>query len=147
MVATLPAESAVRLTLQGDTAENLMTPSPVSLRDDARIEEATAFFTGKGFGAAPVIDDAGHPIGVLSRSDILIHDREKGEAPSRRLADESIRVRDIMTPAVFSVSIDTPAAKVVKEMLALEVHRLFVVDGTGVLVGVITERDLLRHVR
>ena len=50
-----------------------------------------------------------------------------------------------MTPAVFSVTPQTPASKVVAEMLALHVHRLFVVDNTGVLVGVITALDVLRH--
>jgi CBS domain-containing protein len=30
-------------------------------------------FTEKGITAAPVIDDSGHPIGVISRSDLLIH--------------------------------------------------------------------------
>jgi CBS domain-containing protein len=50
-----------------------------------------------------------------------------------------------MTPAVFSISADAPAARVVEELLALNVHRLFVVEGEGVLVGVITAADVLRH--
>jgi CBS domain-containing protein len=50
-----------------------------------------------------------------------------------------------MTPAVFSVPPETPVGKVVEEMLALKVHHLFVVDGDGVLVGVISALDVLRH--
>jgi CBS domain-containing protein len=139
------AEPAVRLTLEAEIAGDLMSPNPVSLRDDAGIEEAIAFFTGKGFSAAPVIDEAGHPLGVLSRSDLLVHDREKRK-PAAAVA-ESGRVRDLMTPAVFSVTPETPADKVVEELLALDVHRLFVVDAAGVLVGVITTRDVLRRLR
>jgi len=52
-----------------------------------------------------------------------------------------------MTPAVFSVGPDTPAAKVVHDLLSLNVHRLFVVDENGVLVGVISTIDVLRHLR
>jgi CBS domain-containing protein len=48
---------------------------------------------------------------------------------------------------VFSVAPDTPAAKVVSEMLALRVHRLFVVDGDGVLVGVISALDVMKRLR
>jgi CBS domain-containing protein len=49
-----------------------------------------------------------------------------------------------MTPAVFSVTPDAPAARVVGDMLDLKVHRLFVVDRDGVLVGVISALDVLR---
>jgi CBS-domain-containing membrane protein len=38
-----------------------------------------------------------------------------------------------------------PAAKVVEQMLALHVHHLFVVDADGVLTGVISTLDVLRH--
>jgi CBS domain-containing protein len=54
-------------------------------------------------------------------------------------------VRDLMTPAVFAVAPDSSAAEVVHEMLGLRVHRLFVVDDTGVLVGVISALDVLRR--
>ena len=54
---------------------------------------------------------------------------------------------EMMTPVVFSVTPHTPAAKVVEDMLALKVHRLFVVDPDGVLVGVISALDVLRHLR
>ena len=52
-----------------------------------------------------------------------------------------------MTPAVFSVTPGTPAIQVVEQILALNVHRLFVVDETNILVGVISALDVLRHLR
>jgi CBS-domain-containing membrane protein len=55
------------------------------------------------------------------------------------------RVRDIMTPVVFSVATDTPTTTVVDAMLGLSVHRLFVTDDDGKLVGVISTIDILRH--
>src|SRR5437867_8458937 len=65
------------LTLRAETATEMMMSNPVSIRDNATVQEAVAFFTDKGFSAAPVIDEAGRPIGVLSRSDIIVHDRER----------------------------------------------------------------------
>ena len=50
-----------------------------------------------------------------------------------------------MTPAVFAVAPDTPIHRVVSDMVGLHVHRLFVVDEVGVLVGVISTMDVLRH--
>jgi len=48
---------------------------------------------------------------------------------------------------LFSVRTDTPADKVIEQMLALNVHRLFVVDAANVLVGVISALDIVRHLR
>jgi CBS domain-containing protein len=50
-----------------------------------------------------------------------------------------------MTPVVFSVSPKTPAHKVVEQIVDLKVHRLFVVDDDGILVGVISALDILRR--
>src|SRR5206468_2475387 len=126
-------------------------------------KEALALLTDKGFSAAPVIDQAGRPVGVLSRTDLLVHEREQVEPvkpPETYERDELGRavpagfqvervdealVRDIMTPAVFSVTPETPARTVVSQLLGLNVHRLFVVDGAGVLVGVISTVDVLRR--
>ena len=55
------AETAPRLCLAAETAADLMMTNPVSLRAAATVQEATAFLNGKGFSAAPVIDEAGRP--------------------------------------------------------------------------------------
>jgi CBS domain-containing protein len=168
MKATLTLESPPRLALQAATAADLMTANPVSVREDATLREALALLIDKGYSAAPVIDAAGRPVGVLSRSDVLIHDREttehlrlepefyhkgelqtpEGESLSRGFQVEKVdrtRVRDLMTPAVFCVPPEATAAKVVADMVHLKVHRLFVVGDDGVLVGVISAMDVLRH--
>jgi CBS domain-containing protein len=140
-----------------------MTPDPVSVRDTASLREAVAFLVDKGISGAPVIDEAGRPVGVLSQTDILIHDRENVEgvtpgeyesgAPLPRSwwddfqierVDKTV-VADLMTPAVFSVPLNAPVERVLEEMRDLNVHRLFVVDENGVLVGVITALDVIRH--
>lgn len=166
MKATLAPPGMLRL--EAETAADLMAPNPISLRFDANIKEALALLTDKNISAAPVIDDAGHPVGVLSRSDILVHDREQprhvGHNPAyffeqetrggRKVPDDyeiedvdNTTVGDLMTPAVFSVPPDMPAFRVVSEMIGLHVHRLFVVDEAGTLIGVITTMDVLKRLR
>lgn len=63
------------LTLRARTAREIMVANPISISGNATMKEAIAFLTAKGFSAAPVIDDAGRPIGVVSRSDIVVHAR------------------------------------------------------------------------
>ena len=58
-----------------------------------------------------------------------------------------MNVADLMTPAVFSVSEDTPVQRVISDMVGLRVHRLFVVDKDGTLVGIITTMDVLKHLK
>jgi CBS domain-containing protein len=70
------APQAPELVLRARTAADLMTENPVSIDHDATVREALALFNNKGFSTAPVIDDAGRPIGVLSSSDILVHDQD-----------------------------------------------------------------------
>ena len=151
-------------------AKDLMKTNPVSIRRDAGIREALELLTDRGFGAAPVIDEAGRPIGVVSRTDILIHEREcvrharvpdsggtRYDCSDWDLVPEpewsdgfSIEVTDpttvgeIMTPAIFAVALDTPAREVVRRMLELKVHHLFVSDRDMALVGVISPLDVMR---
>jgi CBS domain-containing protein len=158
------AECLSRMTLKATKAKDLMRPDPVSIAETATVREAVAFLVDKGFSAAPVIDKAGRPVGVLSRSDVLVHDREKVEHPAPEyyrekdiklegeLADgfeievvDRTSVGEIMTPVVYSVSPNAPASEVIRDLLSLKVHRLFVVDKSGVLIGVISTMDVLEH--
>ena len=59
--------------------------------------------------------------------------------------NDRVKVWEVMTPALFSVHLDTPARTVVESMLALNVRRVFVVDGAGHLVGVVSAFEVLRH--
>jgi CBS-domain-containing membrane protein len=117
-----------------------MNAGPVSLAASATATEATTFLTERAFGAAVIIDDAGHPIGVVTKTDVLVHARQRRPG----LEPDDTLVTEFMTPAVFSVRPDTPARSVVEQLLALNVHHLFVADESGVIVGIISPVDVLK---
>jgi len=165
MTQTATKGKAQRLVLLAQTAADLMSGKPVSIHETASLAEAAAFLIEKEISAAPVIDDAGRPVGVLSRSDIVRHDSHAATAkpPTNdfyHVADlfcppalrglvhgqrsVPVQVRDIMTPTVLSVAPNATALAVVAELLAMKIHRLFVIDDCGVLVGVISTFDVLR---
>ncbi len=167
VTSIMTSKASAHLTLNADTATDLMTPNPISIRAEASVEEAVALLTDKGFSAAPVIDTAGRPVGVLSRADILVHDRQAsprgaaadyyqraqlalaecqaGESDVASPPAGAFRVGDIMTPVVLSVRPDTPARRVIEDMVGYKVHRLFVVDDGGTLLGVISALDVLKR--
>ncbi len=128
------------MVLRAATAAELMTPGPISLNATSTVRDATTFLTERGYGAAVVIDEAGHPLGVVTKTDLLVHKRQSTSPHA-----EDTPVTEVMTPAVFSVRPETPARSVVEKLLTLHVHHLFVVDATGVVVGVISPIDILRH--
>lgn len=157
------SEPGGAVVLECRTAADLMSGNPLSLRDDATLREAVAFLVDRGISGAPVIDEAGRPVGVFTQSDVLIHDREEvdhvqppeveyGTPLPRKWWDgfqiervDTTQVRDLMTPAVFCVAQDVSAWEVIEQMRELNVHRLFVVDSHGVLIGVISAMDVVRR--
>jgi CBS domain-containing protein len=164
---TMRIEPACRLYLQAQTAGELMMPNPISISADATVREAVALLTDRGFSGAPVIDEAGRPVGVVSQTDIVRRDRENVKHPIPFFADnepmlanrerlgggfqievtDDTQVKDIMTPVVFSVTPGCHVTNLIEEFLQRKVHRLFVVDDDGALIGVISALDILRQLR
>lgn len=145
------------LTASAITACGLMTENPIAILEHATLQDATAFLTKRSISAAPVINDAGMPVGVLSRTDInrlsigvshppqklgdFINEAKERHVPTR---SNSVVVRQVMTPVALSVNLDATLAEVCRTMLARNVHQLFVIDPDGTLVGVISALDVLR---
>ncbi|HMP02487.1 MAG TPA: CBS domain-containing protein [Gemmatales bacterium] len=169
-MAKNPGSDKPELVLRAQTAADLMSENPVSLARTATLKEASALFLDREIHAAPVIDAAGHPVGVISQTDLVRHSREhvdyaagQGAYQDRiesRLTEEELgpqgfqvestdrtTVGEVMTPTVIAVQPKTSAADVVAQMLAFKIHRLFVVDDAGVLVGIISTWDVLRNIR
>ena len=151
---------AVRTSRSPATAAKVMTPNPKSINRHATVRETAEILHEQGLHIAPVIDDAGRPIGVVSRTDLLDYWGRRRDRLTALAAGElnvasapehpksqatSSRCREIMTPVVFGVRMNAPIASIVEKMIALEVRCLFVTDGDGVLVGTISVFDVLRH--
>ncbi len=161
----------VKLVLDANVALDLMTANPISITEKMTVKEAAAFFTDSEISAAPVINDAGRPIGVLSRTDIVRYERERldhlpltsmywgeergGKKGGEELDKEGFEIEvtdttlvsEIMTPTVIAVGPKTPAVQIIAQLLAFKIHRLFVIDDRGVLIGVISALDIMRHLK
>jgi CBS domain-containing protein len=85
-----------------------------------------------GYSGAPVIDDEGRPVGVVSKTDLLRH----------RVTREG-RVKDIITPMSFTLHEDQSVSKASALMAYEGIHRLPVVDADGKVVGLLSSLDVL----
>lgn len=147
------------------TARDVMNHEVYSVPVDMSVLELVDFLAEKEITGAPVVDRAGHFIGVVSVTDVAASPAagsplgESGD-PSRELRgwedrmgrDElrrlsvrngSMTVGDIMTPTVYTVPEDTPASQLARTMVAGRIHRLFVTRGRKI-VGIVTSLDLLK---
>jgi CBS domain-containing protein len=127
-------------------ARSLMSAPVHCLAADTPTGAAAEFLVEHGFTAAPVIDDDGHLIGILTEADLLPgsiaaeHNRGGFRAVQRAVPSP---VAGVMTSPVQSMTPGADIADVADAMLQGRIRCLPIVDGDAV-VGVITRRDLLR---
>lgn len=137
------------LVLHSLTARDLMQPNPLCISQHTKVVEAGAILMGHSYSAAPVVNERGHAIGVVSLKDLVrCHCKGHPQALSNAWmvleCEDETEVSEIMTPTVVTVTPDTSARLAIGLMLAKKVHRLFVVDETGTLIGVISTLDILQ---
>jgi IMP dehydrogenase len=110
---------------------------PYSIGPEASIEEAAALMTRSRVGTLVVIDEARRLQGLLTERDIRF------VAPARR------RVSERMTPLERLVLHRGPITpeQAERTMVEKKVKKLPLVDESGVLIGLVTSRDLVKHRR
>jgi CBS domain-containing protein len=89
----------------------------------------------------PVVDGRRRVLGVISASDVVAAIAEAGTADERERLFDTTRVREIMTARARVVDTQLDVGEAARQMLYLEIHRLFVVED-GELVGVISQSDI-----
>jgi CBS domain-containing protein len=113
----------------------VMTPSVVSYPKDATLTEIMEGLSAYRFGAVLIVDDAGQPCGVVSKTDlILAYARgQSAEEPARSILGSG----RVITCGQEEFLEDT-----IRTMVFSEVHRVFVHDGDPQsIVGVFSLSD------
>jgi CBS domain-containing protein len=113
---------------------DLMQTSLKTISIDATIADAVAELVESKVSALPVVDRHGRAVGVISTREVLT-------AESAHRPDDT-RVLEIMTPWPMTIDPDLDARQAAREMLYLNVQRLFV-EYEGALVGVISQTDIV----
>jgi len=135
------------------TAEDLMTRDVVSIPQAMSMQEAAHRLSAAGVSGAPVMDDAGWCVGVLSRGDLVRAMDEGAPRPSEPSffgewqmeedADGKGEVARLMTQALIAVPPEASLAEIAWTMHSSRVHRVLVQDEAGRVVGVVSSLDVL----
>ncbi len=121
-------------------AKSLMQTNLVISRVDESAGDLVDRLQAAHVHAAPVVDEEGTLIGIVSVEDILF-----GDVFASTGADPAT-VGEIMTSPVFSAEPATLIAELCEMMWDYRVHHLPVQD-EGILVGMVSSLDICRLVR
>lgn len=152
-----------------NNAASVMERSVLTLSPEASLLDAHRLFVEESIHGAPVVDEEGRVIGVVTATDLLRAVSEEHESAGfasneylrevlefsppawggpedfqDRLASRT--VGDVMTEGALTVEEDTPVREVAERMHRQRVHRVWVVK-EGRPMGVISTFDLLPLVR
>ncbi len=133
-------------------AHNLVT---ISL--NSTMSEAADVLCEHRITGAPVVDEHGRCVGVLSGSDFIHSKAEelqgartrhvlKGGSPFQAYCIEEVQhdlVRNHMNPSIQTIREDIPLVKAAHCMCQAHIHRLIVVDQYAKPVGILTSLDFV----
>ena len=136
--------------------EVLMVPAQMSLRAAAHM------LAQSRISGAPVVDERGCCVGVLSTTD-LMHWLDRGERAAKQsfggstcacsdwqmIDPESMpvdEVRRYMTTNLVTAKPETPVGELARQMLDAHIHRIVVVDENTRPIGIVSSTDILAAV-
>lgn len=100
------------------------------------LKEAANLLRKGDIGILPVVDDGGRLIGLVTDRDIVVR------AVAEGMDVVATEVGDIMTSDTFTAAPDDFVFEAVRTMGDKQVRRVPIVDGEGVLVGIVSMADI-----
>jgi len=152
----MPANTLVR---------DVMSANPVTLRADQAITEAADVRAEHGYGAMPVVDDAGQLLGLLSDEDLIVSEA-RVHAPTffnqfstviplpgqMKQFEEEIHkiagstVGEVMDEDPVTIRPEDTLEELATRMHEADVSHIPVVDGDGRVVGIVARGDVVRYI-
>ncbi|MBT4864808.1 MAG: CBS domain-containing protein [Planctomycetaceae bacterium] len=117
------------------TAREVMRQDVITLSPDDTAGDAIRLLLNNSISGAPVVDNEGHIVGLVSEYELLqvVYDRLLATVP----------VSEFMTREVISYGPDTTIIEVAGMFMAARIRRIPIVED-GKLIGLLSRRDLLR---
>jgi CBS domain-containing protein len=142
------------------TAADLMSRDVMAFSQHMSLRGAAHLLVQDHISGAPVVDDEGRCIGVISATDFLSdkHEDTTSRGPAGAACAYSAwqvldpadgrpeEVCQPMTPAPVTITLFTPIAEVARLMRDRHIRRVIVVDGEHRPVGIVSTSDIVAAV-
>ncbi len=144
------------------TAKQIMTRKIITVGLELEVSELATLFWENRIGGAPVVDESGKLLGIVTESDLIDQSKKVHIPTIMTILDSMIflenpakldkeikkmtgtKVKDIYSSKVVTVNEDTPMSELATIMADRRLHTLPVVDGEKI-VGVIGKADIIRN--
>ncbi|MEY2225564.1 CBS domain-containing protein [Streptomyces sp. BF23-19] len=132
------------------TVSDVMTHTAVAIGREASYKEIVELMDEWKVSAVPVLEGEGRVVGVVSEADLLPKEEFRQDDP--RLPDQleeaskagGVLAEELMSSPAVTVHPDATLAEAAQIMARRRVKRLPVVNGVGMLEGVVSRSDLLK---
>ena len=121
--------------------KDAMTPSVLSVPAETAIDVAINLMVEKNISSLPMVNEGERLVGIVSEYDVL---ELLGQSESEYQPFEPCA--KYMTTKLKTISQDASLAVAANIFHAASLRRLLVVDGER-LVGILSRRDVVRHIR
>lgn len=144
------------------TVGELMTRKVLAVYPSTPIEHLILLLVDEDINAVPVLDAKGRPIGIVSKTDLVLDDYDWAELRDEALAtrrggdeDDELHIKalfasrtvaDIMSGRPITVTERTGIVEAAQLMVKHSIHGCPVVCDEGVLMGMITAFDVMTWV-
>jgi CBS domain-containing protein len=133
---------------QHSRVQDIMTTSVVSVDRITPYKEIAALLAEHRIGGMPVLKLGRHVAGMVTDADLVAAAGSRPGGSSgwltRRRAHPALTAEQLMTSPAITTYPDAPLASVARTLTDHRIRRLPVVNSDGVLVGIVSRRDLLR---
>jgi CBS domain-containing protein len=136
--ARFQAEYASAVTEQRGLATSLGTlvrGEPVTVAPATPLGDALRVMEERRIGSLPVVDEAGRPVGIFTRQDVI----GRIVLPGTPLADP---IGSVMSAPVLTLPVQATAGDAAVAMARRGIRHVVLVDEAGSVSGVVSERDL-----
>lgn len=110
---------------------SIMRTKLLTTRPEVPVEDVIDLLRGKHVGCVPVVDEAGRPVGIITKLDVL-----------ETLGEERRTAREIMMPFARGIEARGTVADAAAIMSSERIHHVLVVDDDRTLVGLVSALDL-----
>ena len=142
-------------------AKDIMTRDVITVKKDTGVSELADILTRNRISGAPVVDDSGRLLGVVTESDLVEQSKSLHLPTVFTILDSVIflesakhfekelkkmtgaKVEDVYTEKPLVVGPDTPIREIATIMAEKKVYTIPVIDGDK-LVGIIGKADVVR---
>ncbi|MFE2263238.1 CBS domain-containing protein [Streptomyces griseosporeus] len=126
---------------------DVMTHTVVAVGSEAPFKDVVELLDQWQVSAVPVLAGEGRVVGVVSEADLLakeeFRDTDEGGL-AERIKASALTAGELMSAPAVTVHADATVAEAARIMARRHVKRLPVVDGVGLLQGVVSRSDLLK---